>query len=395
MKIFNSMTNSLEEFTSDDGQVGVYVCGVTPYDTTHLGHAFTFLTYDVLVRYLRHLGFSVTYVQNVTDIDDDIIRKSRELGIAWDELGRRETNQYLDDMRNLNAVPFDHYVAATEHVGLVVENVRALVEAGVAYESNGSVYFSVEMDPDFGKLSKIPRPEMLPIANERGNFPDDPNKKDPLDFVLWQAAQPGEPTWPSPWGAGRPGWHIECSSMARQYLGDTFDIHGGGIDLIFPHHEATIAQAESATGQEPFVRYWMHAGMVEYQGTKMSKSLGNLVYVRDLLEKWSADAIRLCLVDHHYREDWEFFDDQMNGYQKAADLLKRAAGGIHGGTQPFPVGSYRTQFLAAMDNDLDTSTAAKVLLTMADEMRKVDDVDTREASELLKEYAGLLGLTLQ
>lgn len=194
MKLFNTQSRSLEEFASDDGNVGIYVCGVTPYDTTHLGHAFTFLTYDVLVRYLRYLGYNVTYVQNVTDIDDDILRKAGELGMDWRELGRRETEQYLDDMRNLNALPFDHYVAATEHIQQVVENVQALVDAGVAYVVNSSVYFSVAKDPEFGKLSKLPHSEWLPIANERGNKPDDPNKQDPIDFLLWQAGVPGEPT---------------------------------------------------------------------------------------------------------------------------------------------------------------------------------------------------------
>ncbi|HLU34677.1 MAG TPA: cysteine--tRNA ligase, partial [Thermomicrobiales bacterium] len=295
MQIYNSQSQQLEPFTSESGKVGIYVCGVTPYDTTHLGHAFTFLTFDILVRYLRYKGYDVTYVQNVTDIDDDILRKSNEVGMNWMELAQKETRRYREDMRNLNALEFDHYVAATEHIQQVVENVAALLDAGVAYEVNGSVYYSVAKAPGFGKLSHLPHEEMLPIANERGNKPDDPNKQDPLDFLLWQGAIPGEPSWPAPWGAGRPGWHIECTAMSRYYLGDQIDIHGGGYDLIFPHHEAEIAQAESVTGKEPFVRYWMHVAMVDYQGEKMSKSLGNLVYTRDLLDTHSADAIRLCL----------------------------------------------------------------------------------------------------
>ena len=237
MRLFNTQSGLIEPFTAVDNKVGIYVCGVTPYDTTHIGHAFTFLTFDVLVRYLRTRGMDVTYVQNVTDIDDDILRKAKELDMDWIALGNREIAKLMADLRDLNAVDFDHYTRATEHVPLMVELIGALIEKGNAYESNGSVYFSVDSDPEFGKLSHIPRNEMLPIANERGNTPNDPNKRDPLDFILWQAAAPGEPTWESPWGPGRPGWHIECSAMSTAYLGNTIDIHGGGGDLIFPHHE--------------------------------------------------------------------------------------------------------------------------------------------------------------
>jgi cysteinyl-tRNA synthetase len=393
MKLFNTQSQSLEEFTSDDGTVGMYVCGVTPYDTTHLGHAFTFLTYDVLVRYLRFLGFEVTYVQNVTDIDDDILRKSNEIGMDWRELGRRETEQYLEDMRNLNALPFDHYVAATEHILQVIENVEALLKAGVAYEVNGSVYFSVAKDPEFGKLSKLPHEEMLPIANERGNKPDDPNKEDPLDFLLWQAGIPGEPSWESPWGPGRPGWHIECSSMSRHYLGDQIDIHGGGYDLIFPHHECEIAQAETITGVKPFVRYWMHAAMVDYRGEKMSKSLGNLVYVKDLLRTYSPDAVRLTLLQHHYREPWEFFDDDMPVSQEIADVIKMARPKANRGGDALDARPYKQRFLDAMNDDLNTGPAELALRDLAIAIRDSGDMDTVDAHAVLHELGDVLGLT--
>lgn len=393
MKLFNTQSQSLETFESRDGNVGIYVCGVTPYDTTHLGHAFTFLTYDVLVRYLRYQGYKVTYVQNVTDIDDDILRKSGELGMDWRELGRRETEQYLSDMRALNAVDFDHYVAATDHIPQMVENIQALLDAGVAYEVNGSVYFSVEKDPEFGKLSHLPHAEMLPIANERGNKPDDPNKNDPLDFLLWQAGVPGEPTWEAPWGPGRPGWHIECSAMSRHYLGDQIDIHGGGYDLIFPHHEAEIAQAETITGEKPFVRYWMHAAMVDYQGEKMSKSLGNLVYVKELLKTYTADAVRLCLLQHHYREPWEFFDQEMESCQALADSIRAAQPtSVPSGDQLDPE-PYRTRFLNAMDNDLDTGNAELALRDLAMRINESDGVDTTDAHGTLHELGDILGLT--
>jgi L-cysteine:1D-myo-inositol 2-amino-2-deoxy-alpha-D-glucopyranoside ligase len=394
MKLFNTQSQSLEEFTSPDGKVGIYVCGVTPYDTTHLGHAFTFLTYDVLVRYLRFQGYTVTYVQNVTDIDDDILRKAGELGMDWQELAQRETELYLGDMRSLNAVDFDHFTAATEHIPQVVQNVQELMNAGVAYEVNGSVYFSIEKDPEFGKLSRLPLSDMLPIANERGNKPDDPNKQDPLDFLLWQAGVPGEPTWDSPWGPGRPGWHIECTSMSRHYLGDQFDIHGGGYDLIFPHHEAEIAQAESVTGAKPFVRYWMHVAMVDYQGEKMSKSLGNLVYVRDLIKTYSADAIRLSLLRHHYREPWEFFDDDMPVCQEIAASLRQAAHAEGSAGESLDPTAFRQAFLAALDNDLDTGAAVDALRDLATAITQASGEDTSAATKTLRDLGDVLGISL-
>lgn len=394
MRLYNSMSQSVEDFVVDDNNVGIYVCGVTPYDTTHIGHAFTFLTFDVLVRYLRYRGFDVTYVQNVTDIDDDVLRKSKEMGTTWKDLGDKETTRFLNDLKSLNAVPFDHYVAATAHIPEIINLVEKLLEGGFAYEVNGSVYFSVEKDPEFGKLSHLDPDEMLPIANERGNFPDDPNKQNPLDFVLWQAAQPGEPTWETPWGEGRPGWHIECTAMAQKYLGNTFTIHGGGYDLIFPHHECEIAQAENATGEEPYVKYWMHAAMVDYQGEKMSKSLGNLVYASELLKEYSADAIRLSLLDHHYRDRWEFFDDQMPRYAADAAALAQAVTEPTGNGSELDISDYTSRFLAAMDNDLDTPTAAKVLSEMADAIQDAAGNDIRKAQSTLRELASLVGLSL-
>lgn len=393
MRLFNTQSQSLEEFTSETGHVGIYVCGVTPYDTTHTGHAFTFLTFDVLVRYLRYRGYDVTYVQNVTDIDDDVLRKAKELGTDWRTLGTRETEQYLKDMRNLNALDFDHFVAATAHIDEIIECVEKLLAAGVAYVVDGNVYFEVDKDPDFGKLSHIPRAEMLPIANERGNFPDDPNKRDPLDFVLWQAAQPGEPTWSSPWGEGRPGWHIECSAMATRYLGPTVDIHGGGYDLVFPHHECEIAQAETAHGVEPFVRYWMHVGMTQYEGEKMSKSLGNLVYVKDLLRVYSSDAIRLYLHAHHYRASWMWFDHEMDCWAKTALKFREAAQRPSGSGELLDISEIRQRFFDGMDDDLNTPAAVAALMTMARRLRDAaPDADLSDAQATFRELGGLLGL---
>ena len=396
MHLFNTQSMEKELVTAPTGKLGIYVCGVTPYDTTHVGHAFTFLTFDILVRYLRFLDFDVTYVQNVTDIDDDVLRKAKELGTSWDELGKRETERYLQDMRDLNALLPDHFIRATDHINEMVGIIETLISNGHAYESNGSVYFSVASDPEFGKLSHLDRAEMLPIANERGNNPDDPNKRDPLDFVLWQAAAPGEPTWQSPWGPGRPGWHIECSAMSTKYLGDTVDIHGGGADLIFPHHESEIAQTENATGEKPFVRYWMHTGMVRYQGEKMSKSLGNLVLARDILNSYSADAIRLYLFSHHYRDSWEYVDEEVDEWAQLADDLREAAGfPAFGIEEEVEVSVFRERFMNAMNDDLDTPSAIEALREIGKAILEApEDDDVREAQETLRELSAVLGLSL-
>jgi L-cysteine:1D-myo-inositol 2-amino-2-deoxy-alpha-D-glucopyranoside ligase len=397
MRLYNSQTRAIDEFVVRDGHVGIYVCGVTPYDTTHIGHAFTFLTFDILVRLLRHNDVDVTYVQNVTDIDDDILRKAKEVGLEWDELGRRETEKYLADMRNLNAVPFDHYTAATQHVPEMLDIVEKLVAGGYAYVVDGNVYFEVAKDPEFGKLSHLSLPEMLPIANERGNNPDDPNKRDPLDFVLWQAAKPGEPTWDSPWGPGRPGWHIECTAMATRYLGPSIDIHGGGHDLIFPHHECEIAQSENATGIEPFSRFWMHVAMVNYEGEKMSKSLGNLVLASELLKRYPADAIRLYLFSHHYRAAWEFQDDEMQEWGHRAsrlhDAMRRQPGEADA---EIDVAPYRETFLAALERDLHTPAAIGTLTALSDAIHAAPHGgDVTEAQQTLRELGDILGLTFE
>jgi len=364
MKLFNTLTQSLEEFVPIDNIVHIYVCGVTPYDTTHLGHAFTYVSFDTLIRYLESLGYTVKYVQNVTDIDDDILRKARELGMPWDELGNREIKRYLHDMDALNVRRPDVYPRATEETPIMIEIVSTLLTKGYAYESSGNVYFSVRQDPEFGVMARAiglnDYYAMLTIANERGNFPDDPRKKDPLDFVLWQAQAAGEPAWPSPWGPGRPGWHIECSAMSIRYLGPQLDIHGGGVDLAFPHHTCEIAQSEHFTGKAPFSRFWMHTGMVHQDGEKMSKSLGNLTLVSNLLKNYSADAIRVTLLNHLYRCPWECFPEDL---QVATETIARfrqvriLVGEQTGGQDAILSG----RFHAAMKNDLNTPEALLLL----------------------------------
>jgi len=238
LKLYNTRSQQLEELKPQGDFVTMYVCGITPYDTTHLGHAFTYTTADILIRHLESQGHRVKYVQNVTDIDDDILRKAQETGADWQSLGNEWTAHFIRDMQSLNVRAPDYFPRATEMMAQIGDMVQALVDKGVAYESAGNVYFAVDAWPTYGQLSHLPRTELLPVANERGNRPDDPHKRDPLDFVLWQAQAPGEPAWDSPWGPGRPGWHIECSAMASHFLGETIDVHGGGADLVFPHHES-------------------------------------------------------------------------------------------------------------------------------------------------------------
>jgi L-cysteine:1D-myo-inositol 2-amino-2-deoxy-alpha-D-glucopyranoside ligase len=363
--------------------MGVYVCGITPYDSSHLGHAFTYVHFDVLVRYLRHLGAEVTHVQNVTDVDDDILRVARERGVDFRELAEREVAAFERAMGALGVTPPTHSPRATEFVPQMIEEVRALIEAGQGYERNGTVYFDVSSDPDYGRLSRYPRERMLELAAERGGHPEDPNKDDPLDFVLWQAWQEGEPSWDSPWGRGRPGWHIECSTMARRLLGQPVDVHGGGSDLIFPHHESELAQAECIPGPRPFVRYWVHTGTVHMAGEKMSKSLGNLAFVDDLLERHEPLALRRFLLERHYRWDWEFEEASAPEVGRADPRSEQAVEL----DRDAPAEELTRAFYGALDDDLNTPLALKVL----DRASESRDPDARAA---LEEGKALLGLDL-
>ena len=375
LRLFDARRAELVPFTPiGPGPVGLYVCGVTPYDTGHLGHAFTYLSFDVLHRYLAYLGHPVVYVQNLTDVDDDMLRRARELGEDYLELGNRHVTTFLTEMAALNWLPPDHLPRATQHIPQMLELIERLVANGHAYAAEGHVYFSIASWPSYGELSKLSREEMLPLALERGSFPEMPGRREPLDVVLWQPSLPDEPAWPSPWGAGRPGWHIECSAMSSAYLGNHFEIHGGGADLAFPHHESEIAQSEAATGQRPFVEWWMHAGMLHHEDEKMSKSLGNLVLVRDLLRSYSGDAIRLYLVSHHYRAEIAFHQADLEAAAVTAAQLRLAAMVAEqleprlpatGAASTALVQEHRDRFLAAMDDDLNTPAAIAELVVLA------------------------------
>ena len=398
LHLYNSLTRRIEPFKPAHATVTLYVCGITPYATTHLGHAFTYAMADTLIRFLEHQGYPVSYVQNLTDVDDAILREARRVGEDYRTLGDRWTKHFVQEMQTLNIRPPDHFPRATDALPEIIATVRELCEVGVAYEAGGSVYFDLEAWPSYGKLSRLSPQEMWPIANERGNHPDDPRKRHPLDFVLWHAQSAGEPAWESPWGPGRPGWHIECSTLAQRFLGETIDIHGGGSDLLFPHHESEIAQAECCTRQKPFARWWFHTAMVQLAGRKMSKSLGNLIMVQDLLRQYSADAIRLFLAGHHYRQIWEYDRAELAEAEQRAASFRAAVAWVvppHS-SRPLDPSSRQQAFMHALAHDLDTPAALTMLSNLAAEIsegaRAGRNVQTAQAA--LRKMSRIFGLHL-
>ncbi len=399
MRLFDPTTGRLERFRPEPGRpVRIYVCGITPYDTTHLGHAFTYGVFDVLIRHFETTyGWRVRYVQNVTDIDDDILRRARELGDDWRGLGVRWTTRFTDDLTALNLRPPDVYAGATAFITPMLSHIVRLVEGGLAYVNGGGVYFRVAADPGFGRLTGMGRAELLATANERGNHPDDPRKADPLDFVLWQPAAPGEPAWHSPWGPGRPGWHIECSTLALALLGERVDVHGGGADLGFPHHACEMAQSEALIGSRPWVRWWMHTAMVRMDGEKMSKSLGNLVMVRDLLAAWEPDTVRLYLLRHGYRAPWDWSPARLAETDAWTRTLHAAAARAGGRRDALDASSFGPRFTAALENDLDTPAAVAAALDLADAILAAPPAaDVGPAQDILRTMAGrVLGLWLK
>jgi L-cysteine:1D-myo-inositol 2-amino-2-deoxy-alpha-D-glucopyranoside ligase len=396
VRLYNSLTGALDPVTPTDGVLRMYVCGVTPYDTTHLGHALTYTTFDVINRYFRYRGYHVRYIQNVTDIDDDILRKSREVGEPWDALGARWTKVHQDSLADLNVLPPEEYTLATDHIGKMIEIIEALIDRDHAYVAGPNVYFRVRSFPSYGQLSNLPHDVMLERLNETGDRTDDPNKEWPLDFVLWLGQKPDEPAWQSPWGPGRPGWHIECSAMAIDHLGPTLDIHGGGADLLYPHHENEIAQSESFTGKTPFTRTWAHNGMLRLGAEKMSKSLGNLVLAQDLLKRYTADAVRLYLHGERYRESFAFDESKLKAAQRLADSLALAAWLPGGNGETLDAEPFRESFLTALENDLDMATGIEALRNLAQAIDAVHDAngDTYSAQAELRVLAGILGLRL-
>ena len=332
--------------------VTMYSCGITPYDSAHLGHAFVYLAFDVLQRRLRDQGLETHCVRNVTDVDDDLLRKARELGVFYLDLAAQEMAKFERDMQIMNLLPVYSEPRATSAIAEILTLVGDLFDKGLAYEVDGWVYFESSKFARFGQVSHENREAMITLAGIHGGNPTDPKKRDPLDFVLWQPSLEDEPSWESRWGAGRPGWHIECSALAMRDLGETLDVHGGGRDLAFPHHECEAAQSESVTGA-PFVKHWMHIGLVGLDGTKMSKSLGNLVFVEDLAKRAEPTAVRLSLLSQHYRHDWEWRDELLS---QGVSRLATWRSSVNG-----RVGTVLEDVRAALDDDLNTPAALSAL----------------------------------
>ena len=362
VRLHDTATGGLVE-TRPEGPARMYVCGITPYDATHMGHAATYLAFDLLNRAWRAAGHEVVYVQNVTDVDDPLLERAAKVGGEWTEIAERETELFRQDMVALRVLPPDHYVGAVESIPLVIDLVQRLEEKGAVYRVDDDLYFSVTADPAFGDVSGLDRDAMLTIFPERGGDPDRPGKRDPLDCVLWRAERAGEPSWPSPFGPGRPGWHVECTAIALEHLGSGFDVQGGGSDLVFPHHEMCAGEAQVAAPGGPFARAYVHAGMVAYDGEKMSKSRGNLVFVSALrLSDVDPMAIRLTLLRQHYRSDWEWTDALLwDAVDTVAQWRKALALGA--GAPAAPVVE---EVLAALAEDLDAPRAVTAVQAWVD-----------------------------
>ncbi|NEO25391.1 MAG: cysteine--tRNA ligase [Kamptonema sp. SIO4C4] len=414
LTLYNTQTRHKEPFTPQDaGKITMYCCGVTVYDLCHLGHARSYVVWDTVRRYLLWRGFAVRYVQNFTDIDDKILNRAKEQGATMQEISDRYIQEYFNDIRRLNVLDADDYPRVTENIAGIHQIIQTLIDKGIAYVADGDVYYSVERFPSYGKLSGRKPDEMQAGAGGRVGT-EGSKKKHPFDFALWKSAKPGEPAWDSPWGKGRPGWHIECSAMVKAILGNTVDIHGGGGDLIFPHHENEIAQSEAATAH-PLARYWLHNGMVKIEGEKMSKSLGNFITIRDFLDR-PADpmGLRLFILQGHYRKPLDFTEDAIQSAQNSWQTLKEALlfGQQLENSRQSPVAShqsgilpeYKARFMEAMDDDFNTPAGLAVVFELAKELRKEKNRLTHEGTtavslevlqqqwQTLVELAGVLGL---
>ncbi len=408
ISIYNSLARKKEEFIPlNPPKVNIYTCGVTVYDESHIGHARSLYIFDVIRKYLKYRNFKVNFVRNITDIDDKIINRANELKVDWKDLVKKYIDRYDEDLKNLGIDKGDFEPRATENIEDMVKYVQALVDKGYAYESSGDVYFNVRKFPTYGKLSgqSIDQMETGVRIEPTGH------KKDPLDFALWKSSKEGEPSWDSPWQKGRPGWHIECSVMSQKFLKtDTLDIHAGGRDLIFPHHENEIAQAEALTGK-PFAKYWIHHGLLTINGQKMAKSLGNFVTIKDILNKYPADILKIFYLQAHYSSpidfSWEKMEEAKKAYERIDILMRkldRAFGTrdlskvITGGMGA--IGQFKDKFIEYMDDDFNTPRALSVLFDMVNRCNIELDSDDeyknfklRYAMDIIKEIADIFGLT--
>ncbi len=394
MKLYNTLTGEKEEFTTAGGKVRMYVCGITPYSASHLGHAMFSVVFDVVRRYLEHKGFDVKHIQNFTDIDDKMIAAANSRGITVEELAEENIQQYLEETDELNVRRADQYPRATKEIPKIVSMIEGLEKEGYAYSKDGDVYFRVNRDEDYGKLSHRNAEDLL--AGARVEV--DELKEDPRDFALWKSQKPGEPAWDSPWGPGRPGWHIECSAMSMEYLGETIDIHGGGQDLIFPHHENEIAQSESFTSRQPFARFWMHNGLLSIGEDKMSKSTGNVISVRQALDEFSPPALRLFFLSSHYRNPLVYSPQNISAQERALERLRYAANEELESAQGEVLegGPYMDRFTEAMDDDLNTARALAVLFDLSRDINRGSEEGktVSPARQALRDMAEILGIDL-
>ena len=394
MRLYNTLTREEEEFVASGDKVKIYVCGITPYAPCHLGHAMSYVIFDVLRRYLEHLGYEVDHVQNFTDVDDKIIQRAQQEGVYPWELTERHIEEFMASMEALNVRKARVYPRATQEIPHIIEVISTLIEKGYAYAAGGDVYFRVTRAEEYGKLSHRTLDGMIAGARVEVGI----QKEHPMDFALWKAAdEKGELSWESPWGHGRPGWHIECTAMSLAYLGETLDIHGGGQDLVFPHHENEMAQSETYSGKRPFARYWVHNGLLHMGEDKMSKSVGNLVPLKEALELYSADALRIFFLGSHYRSPLTYSDEGLSSTERAAERLRNALrDGSDEGTSDLDPQPFRERFMQAMDADLNTSQALAALFDLAREINKARDSEVKIATAqgALRDLGGILGLTL-
>ncbi len=406
LRVYNTLTRDKSEFeTLEKGKVRMYVCGPTVYDSAHVGHAMSALVFDVVRRYLTYRGYDVQYVMNFTDVDDKIIDRAKRLGVDPIMLAQKYIEEYQQNLKDLNVLPATIHPRATDEIDQIIEMVKDLLEKGAAYEVDGDVYFRVESDKEYGKLSGRRLEEM----NAGSRIRVDERKENPMDFAVWKSAKEGEPAWDSPWGLGRPGWHIECSAMNLGHLGEQIDIHGGGNDLIFPHHENEIAQTEAITGK-PFARYWMHNGMLQLKGTKMSKSLGNLVPINEFVEAHSGDVMRLIVISSHYRSPLTFNDEVIEANERAFERLLSA----NRPEMPDAVGApkdaleelekqqeaTKNSFIEAMDDDFNTAGALGHIFDLVRAINQAraegaTDEELAPAQQTFYELTGVLGLELK
>ena len=391
MNLYDSLTEQKRELTPFDGTLKMYVCGVTPYASTHVGHAMRAVVFDVLRRYLEYRGCQVKHVENFTDIDDKMIAGAAEMGISVQELAEGNIAAYLEEMDALNVQRAHVYPRATEEIPGIQEMISGLIQKGMAYPANGDVYYRVRLNKEYGKLSHRTLDTMRAGARiEPGEL-----KQDPMDFALWKAEKPGEPSWESPWGKGRPGWHIECSAMSLAYLGETIDIHGGGQDLVFPHHENEIAQTESYNNGKPMARFWVHNGLLRMGQDKMSKSLGNFITLKEALERFSTDALRLFFLSSHYRSPLTYSDENVLAQERAAERMRAALLPSPTDGQPLDATLYKQRFEEAMDDDLNTPRAIAALFDLCRDINRgrSEGKSLVEAQQILCNLGEVLGLT--